>query len=87
MYIAGILTGLYKAFIINKALVWFLPQYSQIFSIVQIWVVLSIYAIVQDDDKQEDASVVIARSFKNTLVKVTALSIALLGFYIVKQYN
>jgi hypothetical protein len=91
MYVAGVLTGLYNAFVINKALVWFLPQYSQILNVIQIWVIVSIYSIIttkiEDNDKKEEASVILARSFMNTAIKVAALSIALLGFYIVKCYS
>lgn len=92
MYAAGILVGLYKAYVVNKGLQWFLPQYSQIFTVVQLWVIFCIYGIVttklpEEDDKKEDTITIMAKSTKNYLVKVVALSIALLGFYIVKSWS
>lgn len=87
----GWLTGLYKAFVIHKALEYFLPQYSAI-QITQIWAALCIYSIVtlkrKDFDTEDQKFMdMVNESIKNTSVTASGLSILWLSLYLVKYYT
>lgn len=88
-YIAGTGVGLYKAFIINKAVFWYMPQYYGVVGITQIWAVLVVYGLVthkmsKEDTEDEGYDVVSKRIIKGIAMKAVALSITWYALYLVK---
>lgn len=89
-YAISILVGLYKAFIINKVIVYFLPQYATVLTTIQIWAIIIIYNFVTyskiDNEDNKDANSIIKTMFVRSLTKFVGLSLMWLSIYIVKSF-
>lgn len=87
----GWLTGLFKAFVIHKALEYFFPQYSVI-QVTQIWAALCIYSVITTkrkdfDDEGKAFKELVSESFKNSTAVITGLLLLWLALYLVKYYT
>jgi hypothetical protein len=88
-YAISILVGLYKAFIVNKAVVYFLPQYTTLLTTIQIWAIIMIYNLVTfkiDNEDNKDTDTIIKTMFTRLLNRFAVLSLMWLGLYIVKSF-